>query len=247
MLHTAGHPLEINTDSMPGKGFVLPSPTNVSLLNFPFASPDINEPGSPLGYDLNSSILESSLENFSNSLLDINESADADGLNFSTSSDLNLSPQESPIFQLFTGPALELGLPNNSEPLPRQSPFTPEASATFQEAPLLGPILNSSLGLEEPGDLYADRSVESILQQKKDDVFWVAWFFFSHFFEPVLVTGGKDLNVSLEESLPGAGLQQIERQVFLVQNDMENMYMWYLSARPANALGKLLITLCHDF
>lgn len=236
MLHL---PLDISADVAPGRNFAMPSPTNVSLLNnFPFASPDINEPGSPLGYDLNSGILDSNLAHFSNSLLDINETADASGLNFSPSSDLNLSPQESPIFQLFTGPSLELGLPSNPDnPMQdapsKDSPTPPPASLTLQGTPLLTPPAERA-PLPDP---YADLSVAGIVQQKRDDVFWAAWVFFSHYFEPVLTGGPKDLSISLERGPPDLG-QQIDRQVFVVQNDIENSYMWYLSARPANTLGE---------
>ncbi|GAQ79328.1 putative sodium-and lithium-tolerant 1 protein [Klebsormidium nitens] len=235
MLHL---PLEITTDVAPGRNFAMPSPTNVSLLNnFPFASPDINEPGSPLGYDLNSGILDSNLENFSNSLLDIN--ADANGLNFSPSSDLNLSPQESPIFQLFTGPSLELGLPSNPDKPVQDTPSKdsdtlPPASLTLQGTPLMTQPAESS----PRRDSYADLSVASIVQQKRDDIFWAAWFFFSHYFEPVLTQGAKDLSMPLDQGPLNMG-QQIDRQVFVVQNDLENSYMWYLSARPANMLGRM--------
>ncbi|KAG6434078.1 hypothetical protein SASPL_105699 [Salvia splendens] len=48
---------------------------------------------------------------------------------------------------------------------------------------------------------------------KRVDSIWGAWFFFSFYFKPL--------------------------DTFMVQHDMENMYMWVFKERPENALGKM--------
>ncbi|RWV99057.1 hypothetical protein GW17_00038060, partial [Ensete ventricosum] len=60
---------------------------------------------------------------------------------------------------------------------------------------------------------------------KRRDGIWGAWFFFSFFFKPMLSEKSKG--------------KVIRHDVFLVQHDMENMYMWVFKERPENALGKM--------
>lgn len=57
---------------------------------------------------------------------------------------------------------------------------------------------------------------------RRGDSVWGAWFFFHHYFRPVLK---EKSNLRLD--------------IFLVQHDMENMYMWVFRERPDNALGKM--------
>lgn len=57
---------------------------------------------------------------------------------------------------------------------------------------------------------------------RKEDSIWGAWFFFYHYFKPVFAD---------EKGL------RLDR--FLVQHDMESMYMWMFKKRPENALGKM--------
>lgn len=57
---------------------------------------------------------------------------------------------------------------------------------------------------------------------KRSDSIWGAWFFFSHYFRPS------------HTDKVGLKLDQ-----FMVQHDMENMYMWAFRKRPENALGKM--------
>lgn len=60
---------------------------------------------------------------------------------------------------------------------------------------------------------------------KRRDTLWGAWFFFSFYFKAAVreEEESKDLN----------------KDVFMVQHDMENMYMWAFKDRPENALGKM--------
>ncbi|MCO5591206.1 hypothetical protein L7F22_045187 [Adiantum nelumboides] len=59
-------------------------------------------------------------------------------------------------------------------------------------------------------------------QVKRSDSIWGAWFFFSHYFRPCRAD---KLGLKLDQ--------------FMVQHDMENMYMWAFRKRPENALGKM--------
>ena len=58
---------------------------------------------------------------------------------------------------------------------------------------------------------------------RRSDSIWGAWFFFNHYFRP-----------SHNDSMGHLKLDQ-----FMVQHDMENMYMWVFRDRPENALGKM--------
>ncbi|KAH7353057.1 hypothetical protein KP509_19G076900 [Ceratopteris richardii] len=57
---------------------------------------------------------------------------------------------------------------------------------------------------------------------RRSDSIWGAWFFFQHYFRPA------------RTDKVGLRLDQ-----FMVQHDMENMYMWVFRERPENALGKM--------
>lgn len=72
---------------------------------------------------------------------------------------------------------------------------------------------------------------------KRGDIIWGAWFFFNHYFRPFLPEKSKgkhnrDLSNSLDKG-------DLKLDHFLVQHDMENMYMWVFKERPQNALGKM--------
>ncbi|KAJ7546367.1 hypothetical protein O6H91_08G037600 [Diphasiastrum complanatum] len=69
---------------------------------------------------------------------------------------------------------------------------------------------------------------------RRSDTIWGAWFFFNHYFRPAMK----------EKSREGLMLDQLDKSdlrldMFLVQHDMENMYMWAFKERPENALGKM--------
>ncbi|KAE8720216.1 HSP20-like chaperones superfamily protein isoform 2 [Hibiscus syriacus] len=76
---------------------------------------------------------------------------------------------------------------------------------------------------------------------KRLDGVWGAWFFFNYYFKPVFNEKSK---VKVDRDANGvSGLEfdklDLELEVFLVQHDMENMYMWVFKERPENALGKM--------
>ncbi|VFQ90688.1 unnamed protein product [Cuscuta campestris] len=76
---------------------------------------------------------------------------------------------------------------------------------------------------------------------KRIDSVWGAWFFFNFYFKPVLsdkskASNGNRLNKGV---VSGFDKSELNSDVFLVQHDMENMYMWVFKERPENALGKM--------
>lgn len=74
---------------------------------------------------------------------------------------------------------------------------------------------------------------------KRLDSVWGAWFFFSFYFKPVLNEKSKNKVTWESNGLNGYDKSDLKLDVFLVQHDMENMYMWVFKERPENALGKM--------
>ncbi|CDP09036.1 unnamed protein product [Coffea canephora] len=74
---------------------------------------------------------------------------------------------------------------------------------------------------------------------KRLDSVWGAWFFFSFYFKPVLKEKSKCNIVRDSNGVSGFDKSDLQLDVFLVQHDMENMYMWVFKERPENALGKM--------
>ncbi|GJR37020.1 hypothetical protein Tco_1212704 [Tanacetum coccineum] len=70
---------------------------------------------------------------------------------------------------------------------------------------------------------------------KRLDSVWGAWFFFNFYFKPALNDKSKS-KVNRENLYDKSDLKL---DTFLVQHDMENMYMWTFKERPENALGKM--------
>ncbi|KAI4386004.1 hypothetical protein MLD38_003980 [Melastoma candidum] len=71
------------------------------------------------------------------------------------------------------------------------------------------------------------------------DCVWGAWFFFTYYFKPVLKDKSKCKIVRDNKGFSGFDKSDLELDVFLVQYDMENLYMWVFKERPENALGKM--------
>ncbi|CAK9177761.1 unnamed protein product [Ilex paraguariensis] len=74
---------------------------------------------------------------------------------------------------------------------------------------------------------------------KRVDSIWGAWFFFSFYFRPVLNEKSKAKIVRDSNGVTGFDKSDLQLDVFMVQHDMENMYMWVFKERPENALGKM--------
>ncbi|KAL5991988.1 sequence orphan Slt1 [Asimina triloba] len=74
---------------------------------------------------------------------------------------------------------------------------------------------------------------------KRGDSIWGAWFFFSFYFKPVLSEKSKVKITRDASGISGFEKSDLRLDVFLVQHDLENMYMWAFKERPDNALGKM--------
>ncbi|GER28611.1 HSP20-like chaperones superfamily protein [Striga asiatica] len=74
---------------------------------------------------------------------------------------------------------------------------------------------------------------------KRVDTIWGAWFFFSFYFKPVLNEKSKAKIVRDGNGLSGFEKSDLQLDNFMVQHDMENMYMWAFKEKPENALGKM--------
>ncbi|XP_021912498.1 uncharacterized protein LOC110826206 [Carica papaya] len=74
---------------------------------------------------------------------------------------------------------------------------------------------------------------------KRVDSIWGAWFFFSFYFRPALNEKSKAKVIRDSNGVSGFEKSDVRLDVFLVQHDMENMYMWVFKERPENALGKM--------
>ncbi|KAL6534270.1 sequence orphan Slt1 [Orobanche hederae] len=74
---------------------------------------------------------------------------------------------------------------------------------------------------------------------KRVDSIWGAWFFFSFYFKPVLSDKSKTKIVREGNRVSGFDKSDLQLDIFMVQHDMENMYMWAFKEKPENALGKM--------
>lgn len=74
---------------------------------------------------------------------------------------------------------------------------------------------------------------------KRVDSIWGAWFFFSFYFKPALNEKSKAKIIRDSNGVNGFEKSDLKLDVFMVQHDMENMYMWVFKERPENALGKM--------
>lgn len=74
---------------------------------------------------------------------------------------------------------------------------------------------------------------------KRVDSIWGAWFFFSFYFKPVLNEKSKAKIIHDSNGVSGFNKSDLQLDIFMVQHDMENMYMWVFKERPENALGKM--------
>lgn len=74
---------------------------------------------------------------------------------------------------------------------------------------------------------------------KRGDSIWGAWFFFNFYFKPMLSEKSKSKLARDGSGVTGFDKSDLRLDGFLVQHDMENMYMWVFKERPDNALGKM--------
>nr|XP_048324411.1 uncharacterized protein LOC107411074 [Ziziphus jujuba var. spinosa] len=100
-------------------------------------------------------------------------------------------------------------------------------------------MLDVGLGVQinDPEAHHLQRTVEN--EAKGWIVFWGAWFFFSYYFKPVPNEKSKTKLIRDSNGVLGYDKSDLVLEVFLVQHDMKNMYMWVFKERPKNASGKM--------
>lgn len=74
---------------------------------------------------------------------------------------------------------------------------------------------------------------------RRGDSIWGAWFFFNFYFKPMVSEKSKSKVTRDGNGTSGFDKSDLRLDGFLVQHDMENMYMWVFKERPENALGKM--------
>ncbi|KAJ4971194.1 hypothetical protein NE237_004293 [Protea cynaroides] len=132
--------------------------------------------------------------------------------------------------QLILSRPPDINLPLSAERSPPPQPWIPDPCDILDVG--LGPQIYETvtlLNLPKMGRKCAKR-VDSI---------WGAWFFFSFYFKPVLNDKSKVKITRDSNGVSGFDKSDLQLDVFLVQHDMENMYMWVFRERPENALGKM--------
>ncbi|KAF8397511.1 hypothetical protein HHK36_016428 [Tetracentron sinense] len=130
---------------------------------------------------------------------------------------------------ILSGPP-DINLPLSAERSPPPQPWNPDP---FD-------ILDVGLGSQ----IYETETLLTIPKvvrkcAKRGDSIWGAWFFFSFYFKPVLIEKSKCKITRDSNGFPGFDKSDLQLDVFMVQHDMENLYMWVFKERPENALGKM--------
>ncbi|KAK9699448.1 hypothetical protein RND81_08G174000 [Saponaria officinalis] len=74
---------------------------------------------------------------------------------------------------------------------------------------------------------------------KRMDTIWGAWVFFNYYFKPVIKESSKCKITRDGNGWTGFDKSDLKLDAFLVQHDMENIYMWVFKERSENALGKM--------
>lgn len=120
--------------------------------------------------------------------------------------------------------------------LPLSVEICPSGSWGLKPSDLLSAGLPSAAQVQELGNLTASKGRRWV---RRGDTIWGAWFFFNHYFRPAL-NDERQSKLSREGVLIGPlDKSDLRLDLFLVQHDMENMYMWAFKERPENALGKM--------
>eukprot|EP01018_Ginkgo_biloba_P026823 Gb_28998 [translate_table: standard] len=115
--------------------------------------------------------------------------------------------------------------------LPLSAEVSPTISWANEASGLLG-----SMGHETEELLNLSKVAKKC---SREDSVWGAWFFFNHYFKPALVEKSKSKLTRDGSSACVFEKSDLRLDLFIVQHDMENIYMWMFKERPLNALGKM--------
>ncbi|KAK4281375.1 hypothetical protein QN277_012878 [Acacia crassicarpa] len=130
---------------------------------------------------------------------------------------------------ILSGPP-DINLPLSAERSPPPQPWNSETCDILDVGlGTQGYETESFLNIPKSGRKFAKR-VDSI---------WGAWLFFSFYFKPALNDKSKAKIIRDNNGVSGFDKSDLKLDVFMVQHDMENMYMWVFKERPENALGKM--------
>lgn len=124
----------------------------------------------------------------------------------------------------------DINLPLSAERSPPQQPWSSDPCD----------ILDVGLGsqvYETESFLTAPKVGRKLV--KRVDCIWGAWFFFSFYFKPAMNDKSKAKIIRDSNGVSGFEKSDLNLDTFMVQHDMENMYMWVFKERPENALGKM--------
>ncbi|KAJ9698380.1 hypothetical protein PVL29_007456 [Vitis rotundifolia] len=132
--------------------------------------------------------------------------------------------------QLILSRPPDINLPLSSERSPPPQSWNTDSFDMLDVG--LGPQVN------EPDTLLNHPKVGRKCTKRLDSV-WGAWFFFNYYFKPVFNEKSKSKVVWDGSGISGFDKSDLQLEVFLVQHDMENMYMWVFKGKPENALGKM--------
>ena len=127
----------------------------------------------------------------------------------------------------------DINLPLSAERSPPPQPWNPDPSDTVFDIGL------GTQGLETESFVQLPKVGRKCA--KRLDSIWGAWFFFRFYFKPALVEKSKAKVVRDSNGVSGFDKSDIKLDVFMVQHDMENMYMWVFKEKPENALGEVLL------
>ncbi|OIW11235.1 hypothetical protein TanjilG_28326 [Lupinus angustifolius] len=130
---------------------------------------------------------------------------------------------------ILSGPP-DINLPLSAERSPPPQPWNPDPCD----------ILDVGLGTQGYGtETFLNLPKPGKKCTKRVDSIWGAWFFFQFYFKPVLHHKSKSKVIKDINGVSGFDKSDLKLDVFMVQHDMENMYMWVFKDRPENALGKM--------
>ncbi|THU61011.1 hypothetical protein C4D60_Mb07t18780 [Musa balbisiana] len=134
--------------------------------------------------------------------------------------------------QVVLSGAPDINLPLSAERSPSQQSWNSDPCDMLDVG--LGPQL-----YDAEATLHIPKVTAARKCTKRGDSIWGAWFFFSFYFKPILSEKSKGKVIWDENGVNGFDKSDVRHDVFLVQHDMENMYMWVFKERPENALGKM--------
>ncbi|PKU83123.1 uncharacterized protein LOC110115847 [Dendrobium catenatum] len=149
--------------------------------------------------------------------------------NENTERELLIQPRQQ---MALSRPAPDINLPLSAERSPPPLFWSSDAFETIDVS--LGPQIYEA----EATVLHLPRLCNRKCVKRGDSI-WGAWFFFNYYFKPILSVKSKAKVIHDCNGFSDFEKSDLKLDAFLVQHDMENMYMWVFKERPENSLGKM--------